>query len=130
MSARYRAFFVIGAICAVAFGLVAPGVNAAASPLSAQATIDCPHHFATSVSSASHHLSQPPHTPRHAGFGHCPDCCLAAHAGAAVLPLRSASFARPERRVASGMRYAPYRSSALTLIAAVAANGARAPPAA
>jgi len=76
--------------------------------------------------------SGPSHAPRHSGLPGCPDCCLAAHLGmgTAVLPLRSSSFARPERHIASRMRYADYEASAVKPVAAPAANGARAPPAA
>jgi len=131
MSARARAFFVIGAICAVTIGLLAPGFSRPATMVSRGAAVECPHHT-PKAAAAMPHDSGPSHAPRHSGLPGCPDCCLAAHLGmgTAVLPMRSASFARPEASAASRMRYAEYATSAVKPVAADAANGARAPPAA
>ena len=132
MSARVRAFFVIGAICAVAIGLLAPAFSRPAALVAGGAAVECPHHMANAATAASPDGAASRHAPRHSGLPGCPDCCLAAHLGmgTAVLPLRSSSFARPERRIASRMRYADYEASAVKPVTAPAANGARAPPAA
>jgi hypothetical protein len=131
MSGRVRAFFVLAAICAVTIGLLGPAFSRPAAPARG-AAVECPHHMAKGVVAVSPEGADPQHAPRHSGSPGCPDCCLAAHLGmgTAVLPLRSSSLARPERRNASRIRYADYGASAIKPVAAPAANGARAPPAA
>jgi hypothetical protein len=128
VSARVRAFFVFGAICAVTIGLVAPGFSPPARSAARGVAVECPHHIAKQDLSAASHDGAAPRGSRHAGLGGCPDCCLAAHLGTAILPSRSASFARPERRLVSRTRYADYAASVIKPVAAGAANGARAPP--
>lgn len=131
MSARLRAFFVFGAIFAVTMGLLAPALSRPIMQLSHGAVVGCPHHHLDKDALVDSRDEATSHAPRHSGVPGCPDCCLAAaHLGKAVLPFRSASFARLERRVASRMRYADYAASAVTPVAAEPANGARAPPAA
>ncbi len=132
MSSRVRAFFVLGAICAVTLGLLAPAFSRPAALVAGGAAVECPHHMANAAIAATPDGAASSHAPRHSGLPGCPDCCLAAHLGmgTAVLPLRTSSFARPERRIASRMRYADYAASAIKPVAAPAANGARAPPAA
>ncbi|MFY9658150.1 MAG: hypothetical protein WAK01_16485 [Methylocystis sp.] len=131
MSVRVRAFFVLAAICAVTVGLLGPAFSRPASAVRG-AVVECPHHMAKGALAASPEKAGSQHAPGHSGLPGCPDCCLAAHLGmgTAVLPLRSASSARPERRNASRIRYADYEASAIKPVAAPAANGARAPPAA
>lgn len=131
MSVRVRTFFVLAAICAVTAGLLAPAFSYPSSPARG-AAVECPHHMAKATAAVSPDGAGSRHAPRHSGYPGCPDCCLAAHLGmgTAVLPLRSASLARPERRIASLIRYADYAASALKPVAAPAVNGARAPPAA
>jgi len=132
MRLRVRAFFVLGAICAVTMGLLAPAFSRPAAQVARGAAMECPHHMANNAVAASRDGAASQHAPRHSGLPGCPDCCLAAHLGmgTAVLPLRSSTFARAERRIASRMRYADYEASAIKPVAAPAANGARAPPAA
>jgi hypothetical protein len=130
MGARIRAFFVLGAVCAVTIGLLAPAFSRPASMVASGVASECPHAMAKSAVAASPDGPASSHAPRHSSAPGCPDCCLAAHLGMAVLPLRSASFARPERRVASRIRYADCAAIAVKPVAAEAANGARAPPAA
>ena len=135
MGARIRAFVVFGALCALTIGLIVPTFSAAATSFRGHATLGCPHHAAAKAASLSTNVSisseraGAPLAPCHSGFAGCPGCCLAAHAGAAVLPSRNASFARPERRIASRISYADYAASAIKPAAVHAANGARAPPA-
>jgi hypothetical protein len=129
ISARVRAFFVLAAVCAVTVGLLGPAFS---GPAARGAAVECPHHMAKVAVAASPEEGGSKKGPRHSGVPGCPDCCLAASLGmgTAVLPLRSSSLAWPERRIASRIRYADYAASAITPVAAPAANGARAPPAA
>jgi hypothetical protein len=64
----------------------------------------------------------------HSGAIGCPDCCLASHAGAAVLPDRFATFARPMRIAASRVRYFALSTHEMEASVSNAVNGARAPP--
>jgi hypothetical protein len=132
MSSRVRAFFVLGAICAVTLGLLAPSFSRPLAMMARGDAVECPHHMAKDAIAASPDGAPSSHGPRHSGLPGCPDCCLAAYVGmvTALLPSRTSSLARPERRVASRMRYADYAASAIKPVAAPAANGARAPPAA
>jgi len=130
MSARMRALLVIGVICAVTIGLVGQGFSPPARAMARAAPIACPHHIAKQDLSASSHDGTAPQGSRHTGLGGCPDCCLGSCLGTAVLPPRSASFARPERRIVSRLRYADYTANATRPVAAGTVNGARAPPAA
>ncbi len=131
MGVRVRAFFVLAAICAVTVGLLGPAFSGPASAARG-AAVECPHHMAKGAVAASPEEAGSKKAPGHSGVPGCPDCCLAVclGMGTAVLPLRSASLARPERRIASRIRYADYEASAIKPAAAPAANGARAPPAA
>ena len=63
------------------------------------------------------------------GANGCPDCCLAAHAGAAVLPERFAIVTRPMRIAASRVRYFALTTHEMEAAVSNAVNGARAPPA-
>jgi hypothetical protein len=65
----------------------------------------------------------------HSGANGCPDCCLVSHAGAAVLPDRIATFARPMRIAASRVRYFALSTHEMEASVSNAVNGARAPPA-
>ena len=128
MDARIKAFFVIGAVCALTIGLILPTFSLAAAPFARGGAMECPHHVAKKDLSAASRDGAASKAPRRSGLPGCPDCCLAAHLGTAVFPLRSASFARAERRVPSRVRYADYSASAIKPVAAEPANGARAPP--
>jgi len=130
MAVRIKALFVIGAICAVTIGLLAPAFSRPATPSAGSVAVECLHRIAKQDLSVAAHDGATSQTPRHSGLPGCPDCCLAVHFGTAVLPLRSASFARAERRTVSRMRYADYAASAIKPVAGQSANGARAPPAA
>ena len=131
MGVRVRAFFVLAAICALTVGLLGPAFSGPASAARG-AAVECPHHMAKFGVAASPEHAGPKKGPGHSRVPGCPDCCLAAHLGlgTAVLPLRSSSLARPERRIATRIRYADYEASAIKPAAAPASNGARAPPAA
>ncbi len=56
----------------------------------------------------------------------CPDCCLAAHAGAAVLPERSAVLMRPPTETAATVHYYAGSARQPESLSFSAANGARA----
>jgi hypothetical protein len=127
-SARMRALFVLGAICAVTIGLISPGFSPPAIAVARGVPVECPHHIAKQNVSAASPVGLPSQAPRRSSLPGCPHCCLAAYLGTAVLPMRSASFARAERRVPSRVRYADYSASALKPVSTQAANGARAPP--
>jgi hypothetical protein len=131
MSVRIRAFFALAAICAVTVGLLGPAFSGPDSAARG-ASVECPHHMAKVAVVASPEQGGSKKGPAHSGIPGCPDCCLAAHLGmgTAVLPLRSVSLARADRRIATRIRYADYEASAIKPVAAPAANGARAPPAA
>jgi hypothetical protein len=58
---------------------------------------------------------------------HCPDCCLAAHPAAAVLPARLATFARPSQ-APQPVAYLAARSKEPESFSSRTVNGARAPP--
>ena len=77
MSARMRALFVFGVICAVTIGLVGQGFLPPARAMARDAPVACPHHIAKQDLSASSHDGTAPQGSRHTGPGACPDCCLA-----------------------------------------------------
>ena len=131
MSARIRAFFALAAICALTVGLLGPAFSGPASTAPG-AAVACPHHMAKVAVVASPEQGGSKKGAGHSGVPGCPDCCLAAHLGmgTAVLPLRSSSLARPERRIATRIRYVDYAASVIKPVVAPAVNGARAPPAA
>jgi hypothetical protein len=58
---------------------------------------------------------------------HCPDCCLAAHAAAAVLPARLATIARPSQ-APQPIAYLAATSREPESFSSRTVNGARAPP--
>lgn len=129
MGARAKALFVIGAICAMMIGLIFPTYSPAGH-FARGGAVGCPHNIVKRDLSAGFSDSAPSHAPRRSDLPGCPDCCLTACLGTAVLALRSSSFARPQARVASRMRYSLYAASPHKPMVAEPANGARAPPAA
>ncbi|ARN80773.1 hypothetical protein B1812_06440 [Methylocystis bryophila] len=121
--------FVIGAICAMMIGLIFPTYSSAGH-FARGGAVECPHSIVKPDVSVGSYDGAPSQAPRHSGLPGCPDCCLTACLGTAVLVLRSFFFARPQERVASRMRYSLCAASPLKPMAAEPANGARAPPAA
>ena len=130
MGVRVRAFFVLAAICAVTVGLLGPAFSGPASAARG-AAVECPHHMAKAPSRRHPKRPAPRRRPATREFPVVPTVAWPSVWGwDGRAPFRSASLARPERRIASRIRYADYEASAIKPAAAPAANGARAPPAA
>lgn len=128
-----RAFFAAAIVCALLSSLLASGamrVSRSADELSAASNSAAPtacnvHHRETLALSGSVRDS-----PDDGSNGvHCPDCCLAAHGGAVVLPERVASVARPLAAIPAQIRYALSITSEPESSERSSVNGARAPPA-
>ena len=109
-------------VSSVLYGARAPALGRTAHGLS----IPC-HNWAVSTTQSA--KGAPARPDRHSGADGCPDCCLAAHAGAAVLPERFATAARPMRVAASRVRYFALTTHEMEAAVSNAVNGARAPPA-
>jgi hypothetical protein len=145
MGARTRGLFAVAAMCALIFGAFASGVffGAHAGPGSqsvAAVSTPCPHHMAGHDLAAQDLAAQdlaaqsgdeaPAHSRGHGSLAGCPDCCLSAHGGAAVLTPRGVSSALPMREATSRVRYFAVSTRADEQAVVIVANGARAPPAA
>jgi hypothetical protein len=132
MCRKFRAAFAVSAICALIFGLLVTG---AAMPAHASINastgdgIACDH--ASYVAGVQAIATQKDGAPMRGGsLAHaCPDCCLAAHAGAAVLPERIATVTRPAAERPVTIHYCSGSARQPESLAWNAANGARAPPA-
>lgn len=109
-------------VSSVFYGARGPAFGQAAHGLS----FSC-HSWAASATQSA--KGAPVHPDRHSGAAGCPDCCLAAHAGAAVLPDRFATTARPMRVAVSLVRYFALTTHEMEAAVSNAVNGARAPPA-
>lgn len=127
MCREHRAAISVAAICALIFGLLVTGAARPAHALQndfGKTAIACDH--AAHLSGAA----TDPEPARNGSLGHkCPDCCLAAHAGAAVLPARSVAVTRPSSAPSATVHYASGTARQPDSLAASPANGARAPPA-
>lgn len=127
MCREHRAAISVAAICALIFGLLVTGAARPAHALQndfGKTAIACDH--------AAHHAGaatdQEP--ARNGSLRHkCPDCCLAAHAGTAVLPTRFGAVTRPGAATAATVRYPSGAARQPDGLATSPANGARAPPA-
>lgn len=131
MRVNMRAIFAVGLACALIFGLFVSSIlYGAHAPAFAQSaggvTVSC-HNLAISVTQSRE--GGPTRPDGHSGAVGCPDCCLASHAGAAVLPDRFATVARPMRVAASRVRYFALSTHEMEAAVSTAVNGARAPPA-
>jgi hypothetical protein len=129
-----RAIFAVTAVCALIVSLF---VSGAVQGARAEAPFDgalaqstpCPL-----MSAGDHSAAAQAALPGHGKSGHsgkvdCPFCCLAAHAGAAVLPDRIGSAVRPPKIASSPIVYfALFIRDPQTAISN-AVNAARAPPA-
>jgi len=109
-------------VSSVLYGARAPALGRTAQGLS----VSC-HNWAASTTQSAN--GAPARPDRHSGATGCPDCCLAAHAGAAVLPERFAIVTRPMRVAASRVRYFALTTHEMEASVSNAVNGARAPPA-
>lgn len=131
MRREFHAALAVAAVCALMLSLLLSGATRPAHAYADQGGIACDHAAyvaglhatAAQKGSSTQRDDSPTHSTRS-----CPDCCLNAHAGHAVLPERLISVARP-----SAERAAPIQPSAIAAqppesFAANGANGARAPP--
>ncbi|MGJ0513283.1 DUF2946 family protein [Methylocystis sp.] len=131
MRREFHAALAVAAVCALMLSLLLSGATRPAHAYADQGGIACDHAAyvaglhatAAQKGSSTQRDGSPTHSTRS-----CPDCCLNAHAGHAVLPERLISVARP-----SAERAAPIQPSAIAAqppesFAANGANGARAPP--
>jgi len=109
-------------VSSVLYGARAPELGQTAQGFS----VPC-HNWAVSTPQSAN--GAPARPDRHSGATGCPDCCLAAHAGAAVLPERFAIVTRPMRVAASRVRYFALTTHEMEASVSNAVNGARAPPA-
>jgi len=128
-----RAFIAAAIVCALLAGLLASGamrVSRSAAELSAASDRVAPtactlhHHESLALSGSVRHPSDDG-----SNNTHCPDCCLAAHGGAVMLPERVASLARPLAAIPAQIQYALSTTSEPESSEPSSINGARAPPA-
>ena len=131
MRVNMRAIFAVSLAFALISGLfvssVLYGARAPAFGRTAQGFAVSCHNWAVSTTQSAN--GAPARPDGHSGAVGCPDCCLAAHAGAAVLPERFATVARPMRVAASRVRYFALTTHEMEAAVSNAVNGARAPPA-
>lgn len=127
---QFRAAFAVAAICALFFGLVTSGAAQASHDLRADLSaaagdVACDRHPAQPAGDAV----APGRADPRKHHGHCPDCCLAAHAGAAVLPERCAPVFAPTALRPRPIVYFAHATRAPESFLSSDVNGARAPPA-
>jgi hypothetical protein len=131
MRVNMRAIFAVSLAFALIFGLfvssVLYGARGSAFGQAAQGLSFSCHSWAVSATQSA--KGAPARSDGHSGAAGCPDCCLAAHAGAAVLPGRFATVTRPMRVAASRVRYFALATHEMEAAVSNAVNGARAPPA-
>ncbi|MCC3245555.1 hypothetical protein LG047_09510 [Methylocystis sp. WRRC1] len=133
ISDRLRAAIAVVAIWSLMFSVVTSGaVNASAATFAlrnnAAASVGL---FACFKRHMTHHADaagEAAPEKRTSTDRHCPDCCLAAHAGAAVLPERLATVVRPAP-AAAPVAYRVATSREPKSVPPPRVNGARAPPA-
>ena len=126
-----RAAFAVAAVCALMLSLLLSGATRPAHAFADQDGIACDHAAyvaglhatAAQKGSSTQRDGSPTHSTRS-----CPDCCLNAHAGHAVLPERLISVARPNAERAAPIQPNAVAAQPPESFAANGANGARAPP--
>ncbi len=126
-SGGLRAVSAVAAICALVFALLVSGSTRGGhlvhAQSSAEGAVAC-HNLGGELT--TNKSSQPARGGDHID---CGQCCLAAVAGAAVLPGRVATLSRPPQLSSSPVRYSAGKALKLKTAAPPAVNGARAPPA-
>lgn len=129
-----RAVLSTAMVCAIVFGLVFSGVAQTAGRKSAHHSGGRTGAYSTCVERLAHargseHRAAPASDDDQSSSRECPNCCLAAHAAAAVLPERFGVVERPpvENRAFAFPALTSARSPKTFLTQSV--NGARAPPA-
>ena len=131
MRPEFRAAFAVAAVCALMFSLLSSGAMRPAHALAERSDIACDHfgylsgtHAVSAQKGISAERDGLPARPAH----RCPDCCLSAHAGHAVLPERVASVARPSAERAVSIHHSAVAALPPKSLTSSGANGARAPP--
>ncbi len=124
-----RAASAVVAVCALIFSLLVSG--AAHGPHAYNVGARAAHsagacHNPAGAADVVNKASQPVRGGDHID---CAQCCLAAVAGAAVLPGRVATLSRPPQLSSSPVRYFAFPTRKPETAASRAVNGARAPPA-
>ncbi len=130
MRREFRAAFAVAAVCALMLSLLFSGAVRPAHAFADSGGVACAHaaYLAGSHTAAAQNWTEARRHGAPARSGHkCPDCCLAAHANAAVLPERMAWVARLAERPATIHRNAIAARPPESLTSS-GANGARAPP--
>ncbi|RNJ51051.1 hypothetical protein D1O30_17075 [Methylocystis hirsuta] len=131
MRREFRAALAVAAVCALMLSLLLSGATRPAHAFADQGGIACDHAAyvaglhatAAQKGSSTQRDGSPTHSTRS-----CPDCCLNAHAGHAVLPERLISVARPNAERAAPIQPSAVAAQPPESFAANGANGARAPP--
>ncbi|CCJ06788.1 hypothetical protein [Methylocystis sp. SC2] len=131
MRREFRAALAVAAVCALMLSLLLSGATRPAHAFANQGGVACDHAAyvaglhatAAQKGSSTQRDGAPAHSPRN-----CPDCCLNAHAGHAVLPERLISVARPNAEPAAPIQLRAVAAQPPESFAANGANGARAPP--
>lgn len=131
MRRGYRAASAVAAVCALIFSLLLSGAARPSYAFVERIDVACDH-SAYHDGQDSAVAQRPTEARRHgapARSGHkCPDCCLAAHAGSAVLPERVAWVTQPDAERSAEIRHSVVATPPPESFASSAANGARAPP--
>ncbi len=130
MRRDFRAAFAVVAVCALMLSLLLSGATRPAHAFAESDGLACSH----SAYIARLHIAaaqdwieaQRRGAPAHSGHK-CPDCCLAAHVGSAVLPERLGWIAQPAGRTVLIHRHVIAARPPENLTSS-GANGARAPP--
>jgi len=131
MRREFRAALAVAAVCALMLSLLLSGATRPAHAFADLGGIACDHAAyvaglhgtAAQKGSSTQRDGSPTHSTRS-----CPDCCLNAHAGHAVLPERLISVARPNAERAAPIQPSAVAAQPPESFAANGANGARAPP--
>ncbi len=136
IAGKSRAIIVIATVWAMMFGLVATAAASAAmqsagtgaSTKRDHVLMLCDRRLPTSVAPEARKNAEAPKNNPYAGH-QCPECCLATHAGAAVLPERTGVVSVYLPMQGTAVAYAPVMATTPKSVTPVAVNGARAPPA-
>jgi hypothetical protein len=131
MRREFRAAFAVAVACALMISLLLSGATRPAHAFADQGGVACDHsayfagaHAAAAQNEISTSRDGSPAHPQH----RCPECCLSAHAGHAVLPERVASAMRSDAERPSEIQHCAVAAQPPESFAANGANGARAPP--
>jgi hypothetical protein len=125
-----RAVFAVTAVCALLFTLLISGAMQGARAEASSGDAGYSHTAPCPLASGAIERGSAGHKGGgHTGKVDCPFCCLAAQAGAAVIPDRLGSAVRPPRIVSSPIVYVTAAAHDPQTAVANAANAARAPPA-